>query len=267
MERTMRIRVVPILLLTVVVAAPAQGDLITIAPSRDNTIYEDPAGLLSNGAGPSLFSGQNTGSLARRALLHFDVAGAIPAGSTVTAATLTLHMSQGNSPVTMHALRRAMADWGEGASVASGSGGGGGAAQNGDATWLHAFYPSTTWAIPGGDFSSNTSASAAIAGPGFYSWSSLTLTADVQAMLNAPTLNFGWFLLGDESAASTAKRFDSREHADPLVRPSLTIEYIPVPAPGAALPLAGFILAFRRSRRADFRSRRCAALTPSGTDT
>jgi hypothetical protein len=255
MDRTMRTRVVPILLLTLVVAAPVPADLIIIAPSRDNTIYEDPAGSLSNGAGPSLFSGQNSGSLARRALLHFDVAGAIPAGSTVTAATLTLHMSQGNTPVTMHALRRALADWGQGASVASGSGGGGGAAQSGDATWLHAFYPASAWASPGGDFSSVPSASAAVAGLGFYTWASPLLTADIQAMLNEPALNFGWFLLGDESAASTAKRFDSREHVDSLVRPSLTIEYIPVPAPGAALPLAGFILAFRRVRRPKFSTR------------
>ena len=48
------------------------------------------------------------------------------------------------------------------------------------------------------------------------------MIADVQSWLDNPATNFGWLVLGDESASATAKRFDTRESASP---PVLTIEY------------------------------------------
>src|SRR4030095_14498372 len=48
------------------------------------------------------------------------------------------------------------------------------------------------------------------------------MRADVQSWLNDSSINFGWLMLGDESTGSTAKRFDTRESANP---PVLTIEY------------------------------------------
>ena len=48
------------------------------------------------------------------------------------------------------------------------------------------------------------------------------MVADVQAWVNNAASNFGWLVLGDESEAATAKRFDTRESASP---PILTIEY------------------------------------------
>ena len=52
------------------------------------------------------------------------------------------------------------------------------------------------------------------------------MVADVQAWLDNPASNFGWLVLGDETAIATAKRFDTRESASP---PMLTIEFIPGP--------------------------------------
>ena len=49
--------------------------------------------------------------------------------------------------------------------------------------------------------------------------------SDVQGWLDDPETNFGWVLLGNEESATTTKRFDSREHEDPTVRPVLRIEF------------------------------------------
>jgi hypothetical protein len=244
-------KVMACMFLAAAAAGSAHADLMILSPARDTTLYEDALGGLANGAGSSMFVGRNSANQSRRALVSFDVAGAIPAGSTITGVILTLHMSQGNLPATSVAMHRATALWGEGASAAGGAGGGGAPAQPGDATWLHTFYPGQFWAAAGGDFSPAPSAAATVAGNAFYAWSSPSLIADVQAMLDAPAANFGWILIGDESAASTAKRFDTREHADPLLRPRLEVQYTPVPAPGAALLLAAAaVLSVRRRRTA-----------------
>ena len=43
------------------------------------------------------------------------------------------------------------------------------------------------------------------------------MVADVQGWLDNPASNFGWLMLGDETAIVTAKRFDTRESASPPV--------------------------------------------------
>jgi len=53
------------------------------------------------------------------------------------------------------------------------------------------------------------------------------MAAEVAAWLADPGSNFGWLLKGNESTARTTKRFDTRENADPSVRPRLTIVYTP----------------------------------------
>ena len=71
---------------------------------------------------------------------------------------------------------------------------------------------------------------------GQYTWSSPQMVADVQSWLDNPASNFGWLVLGDESAAATAKRFDTRESATP---PVLTIQYVrtaPGPRPRPTRP-------------------------------
>lgn len=197
---------------------------VTLTPLRDNTLYESSTGTLSNGAGRYLFAGTTArGAQARRGLLAFDL-GAIPPGATILSATLTLNMSRtiaGESAVALHALT---ADWGEGASAAGGEEGGGAPPAPGDATWIHTFFDTATWAQPGGDFAPTPSAVTMVSVPGAYSWASPALLADIVAWLADPAANSGWALLGDESAGGTAKRFDSREN-DPANRPRLAITY------------------------------------------
>jgi len=209
-------------------ATPATANIINITPTKDNTLYEyDPAeGDRSNGAGFHFFAGENGMGELRRGVLAFDVAGTIPAGSTITDVTLTMNMSMtpaGPETVELHKL---LADWGEGTSHAPMGEGDGAPATPNDATWRHRFFDTIFWVAEGGDFSAVVSAAQSVGGVGQYMWSSAQMVADVQEWLDSPASNFGWLVLGNESTIATAKRFDTRESASP---PVLTIQYIPGP--------------------------------------
>ncbi len=205
----------------------AGGETVRLAPVKDNTLYEDRRGGLSNGAGANLFVGVTNRSERRRALVAFDVTGAVPQGATITGASLVLNLSRTVAGHEAVALHRVLADWGEGASVALGEGGKGGASTEGEASWLHRFYDSVEWDVAGGDFDPDASAETTVARDGAYTWGPTTATVtDVQTWLDAPASNFGWLLIGDERNSKTAKRFDSREHSDEARRPFLLVEFI-----------------------------------------
>jgi hypothetical protein len=228
-------------LLACLTSGLATADTAILAPAQDNTLYEPipnvgPA-IPSNGVGTFLFAG-HTDPLSgppfkRRAVLRFDLAG-LPVGSTVESASLTLHLSKSlasTDPVSLHA---ALASWGEGSSNAPGEEGQGGDAAAGDATWAHRFFPDVPWASEGGDFAAQASATIDVGSflqpPTFYTWGSTAqMVEDVQGWLDVPSSNFGWVLVGDETRAGSAKRFDSREHPTPENRPVLVVEYTPPP--------------------------------------
>lgn len=241
-------------------AVPVVADIVSLTPTKDNTLYEFVApslgetGPASNGAGVSLFVGRtnNKGPSIRRGLIAFDVAGAVPAGSTINSVQLVLNMTQtiaGAEPVDLHRLT---ADWGEGTSNATSGGGGGGApATTGDATWLHTFFSTSSWATPGGDFSPTVSATEAVDDNGPYTWGSTAqMVADVQGWLDTPASNFGWILIGNESTSATAKRFDTRESGiatgGGAVPPQLIIDFVGgIPTQPPAIPvLSAWGLAF-----------------------
>lgn len=211
----------------------ASAQVVQILPTKDNTLYEDATGSLSNGAGTTLYCGR-TGffggsAVARRALFHFDVAGNAPAGTAVIYADLTLQCSQGQGGNAQLQVHRLTAAFGEGSSDAGVPGGGGAPAATGDATWTNTFYPSSNWTTPGGDFVAGFSAKTTVSGPGTYVWGPTPqLTADVQDMLVNPAGNFGWLLKAPEIAGQ-AKRFESRE--SPGSEPVLTVIFAPaIPA-------------------------------------
>jgi len=153
----------------------------------------------------------------------------------VTGVTLSLYLSQtnaGSSPLSLHRL---LGDWSEGPSFATG--GGGAPALPGDVTWIHARFDDRPWNTPGGDFDAQPLATAVVGDPGFWSWGgSPELIADVQSWLLDPEAAHGWIVLGDETAPTTVKRFDSREHPDPSLRPVLTVDYVPPCEPRFAGP-------------------------------
>lgn len=214
-------------------AAVVLADTVTIGSSKDNTLIEDPNGLLSNGAGQDFFAGNTNDTLRRRGLIAFNVAGSVPAGSTITGASLRLNMSRTKAPTEPVSLHVVQQDWGEGASDAASNEGAGAPAQPNDATWKHRFYPSIFWSALGGVFSPTASATTDVAGVAFYTWSSPAMVADVQTWLDNPAGNFGWAVIGFESGRKTAKRFDSHENATVGNRPQLTITYNPPVITGA----------------------------------
>jgi spore coat protein A len=218
----------PVLALAALLAAApeAAATVVSLPASKDNTLYESATGALSNATGEYLFTGRTKNGLVRRAVLSFDVASVVPAGSTINSVTLQLHLSRNaNSTLRLTSVHRALADWGEGTSNASQNEGEGTSATTGDATWIHRFFPATPWTVAGGDFAAVASATVAVTGNGNYLWNSAGLATDVQAWIDTPGSNFGWVVKGDESVAETAKRFDSRENGQAASRPLLTIDY------------------------------------------
>lgn len=206
---------------------------LQLAPVADNTLVQDPTGHLSNGVGQHLYVGDTAQAQnnIRRATLKFDVA-ALPAGSTINSATLTLNMSKSpNSTAQSIAVHRALKDWGEGTSNAAlggtGPGGEGDGIQatTGDATWLYTFFNTQSWTAAGGDFTGSASAATAVSGLAKYQWSGAGLVSDVQQWRGDSTTNHGWILTGNESASATVKQFDSKDNATASVRPVLTIDY------------------------------------------
>ena len=215
-------------------SATVRAEVVTLHPARDNSLFQDADGVTSNGAGPALFAGNNGQGLTRRALLAFDVAGVVPPGATIDSVVLALQVS--NAPNTIpreFALHRVLADWGEGTSYATG--GTGAPAADGDATWIHAFHPAQPWSTAGGDFDPAASAALQLTDVGSYAWRGVGLAADVRTWRSSPASNHGWLLRGEETDLNTARRFESREAAEPAARPALTIYFT---GPAQVRPLA-----------------------------
>jgi hypothetical protein len=178
-----------------------------------------------------------------RALIGFDIAGNIPAGSTITSVQLSLVLAlvpMGDAVARPIELHQVLANWGEGTSGQDTGPNGIGVgfmtpADGTTATWSHRFYDTVPWANPGGEFAAAASSTALVdAGSNtIFTWNSTqALVDDVQGWLNNPSSNFGWLLLGDESAAATGRIFYTRETSSSVVSPSLVVTYTP-PAPTA----------------------------------
>jgi glucose/arabinose dehydrogenase len=216
-------------------AAPAGAVQVQFTPVMDATLYEDAEGDVANGSGEHLYFGR-TGSAGnpplRRALVKFDLT-SIPPNASIESVSLALEINNVpfGSQAGLAAFYRVTAPWGEGASAAGGPGGDGVAAEAGDATWQHRFYPGTAWASDGGDFAPVASAEE---GYGFnpetlvFS-STASLVADVSAWVQDPAANHGWLLRGNEVDAKSARRVYARESVGEAV-PLLTVDYT-VPSP------------------------------------
>ena len=207
-------------------------------PVADAAIYSQDANG-ANGSGRYMFTGRNNGQDLRRALMRFDLS-SIPAGSTIDSVSLTLFMNRtlsGSQPNSLHVLTN---DWTEGLSAPLGQEGGGTVAEQDDATWVYRSYEtanptsSPAWNSPGGDFVAAPSATTNVSSAGqSYTWASAQMASDVQAWVDSPSTNFGWILIGIETTPVTTKRFITRNHPDPNVRPALVVNYTP---PAACTP-------------------------------
>ena len=203
---------------TLAVATSSWATVVSLNPIRDAQIVSESTAN-SSGAGSWFIAGNNnqgTAGQPRRALLQFDLSG-VPTTATITGVTLTLTNDRGKAGTQTVTLHRVSASWGEGTSNSDADPGKGIAATTNDATWVSRFHPSTPWATPGGDFAAVVSASTGVGNSGNYVWSSSQMIADVQQWVTTPANNFGWILIGNETAKATARRFYSRTGATPPV--------------------------------------------------
>ena len=222
------------------------GDSVDLSAARDNTLYDAPTDL-SNGAGDFFFVGRTCGRDERRGLLLFDLS-PIPVGATINSVSLELVVSQANATTVDIGLHRLFSDWGESTSDAPGGEGAGTAAEVGDATWQHTFFPGSFWNTAGGDFASTASANQFVDGPATYTWQSSQLASDVQGWLDGTVDNFGWALVTDATGSGTAKRFNSRENNSGS--PILRVDFTAVPEPTCVLVLSAIacVTSLRRKR-------------------
>src|ERR1700758_4899917 len=106
-----------------IIAGSAGATMISINPSKDNTLYDyvSAEGDLSNALGNHFFTGETAVGLRRRGVLAIDIAASIPSGSTIIAVSLSMNMSMtGSSSPRTTELHKLLADWGEGTSQAGG---------------------------------------------------------------------------------------------------------------------------------------------------
>ena len=237
-NRNTRVLMVVLSVLFCLPGVALMADEVNLPASKDNTIYSE--GALSNAVGDYLFGGETGIGDFRRSLITFDIAAGLPAGVTIDEVQLSLNVSK-VPDLDSHnfSLYRLTSDWGEGGSNAPGVEGGGTDASTDDATWSHTFFPFNFWTTAGGDYLETASVTALIGGLGAAIWPSTdALVADVQQWLDQPDSNFGWILIGNETAGGTAKRFDSRENPAVNLRPRLTIIFT-LPATGACCSMSG----------------------------
>jgi hypothetical protein len=204
--------------------------------TADTNVYSVPSGnnggaainLTVGRVGPAPNPCDSTGvgnvcGAIRRSYLRFNLSG-IPPGSVVTAARLDLSYELGafsNAGVVTVpiALRRLLGTWVEGA--------GGGPAEI--AATLGSVSPGgVTWTSGVSMAAADTAVAPVrndLAAGTVVTWTSPRLTREVQRWVDAPATNFGWAIIGDESAPRTMRRFASREHPDAFKRPMLVVTY------------------------------------------
>lgn len=215
----------------------------SIKAAKDNSIFSEdltlaPLPRYTSDALGHLYAGKtgtNYGPYLRRALVSFDVAGQVPAGSTIQSAQLQLNLRQDgpSAPGKVLSVYRLSETWGEGTSMNSTGQGTGAAATTGDATWTRRFYNTSAWSTAGGSRSPTASTTQAIGSLGALVWASTSKTvSDVQGWLDTPTSNAGWIILGDESTNNTACQFYSvQTAATPAQAPTLVVSYLTTPVP------------------------------------
>ncbi|MGC4098282.1 MAG: hypothetical protein QM706_14300 [Nitrospira sp.] len=206
---------------------------------KDATIFANNTGN-SNGAGPGMFVGSNSGPSARRGFVRVDVASyssGILVGKTIDAVRLilTVGMKAGSgggdgggggsctggdgTSRTIDIFRvidvsgTSTGDWGESATTSAGSSiggtGQGATAGAGDATWASRAH-SSAWASAGASSDYNTTASdtqsTGTTCPVQITFSGTNMVSDVTGWLNGSFPNRGWILKSQAEGSSQSFR-------------------------------------------------------------
>jgi len=163
-----------------------------------------------------------------RGLLQFDFS-TIPAGSTISSATMSLYQwYQGDASPQMIDAHYLARSWAEGT--------GAGSATADGATWTSS-DGAAPWSLPGGDYNAGSSAST-LAPNATNIWVDWDLTALTQAWVNGSVSNNGLLIRQavENPAVTDAKGFYSSNYAaDPSLRPKLVIEWLGDDVTGPAI--------------------------------
>ena len=199
-------RILPLFFAAFALAASAAADTTNLTPGRDQSITADsvPAG---DGSGAFLFAGFDpTSDLPWRALLHFDVPGALPPGAIVNSVELRLTIVGGQSACFClpHNLSGLAEDWSE------------------NATWGQRVPPTLLWATPGGTTNGLVAMAPGSATAVVFS-STPSFVARVQSWLDQPSTNHGVLMSNGDATIS----FASSEHPTAALRPQLVVDWTP----------------------------------------
>lgn len=142
----------------------------------------------------------------KRSLIRFDLS-SIPAGVTVTSATLNLFEAGTFGATRTIGAHRVTRDWTEAA-----------------ATWMRA-DAATNWSTPGGDFVSSPTTTTTLSWDGVLGWFQWDLASDVQAFVAGSSTNNGWLLKDTVEDGSQAYWFFESREGTPGNRPYLRVQY------------------------------------------
>ncbi len=212
-----------LVLFAATLAAPlAFSQTVTLLAERNSFIHESATHTVANGVGE--FGSADAKGAIQRFFIQFDIAGSIPAGSTIVSASLEFEVVQlpPSYQSTTFGVHRAMIPWGEGSTDGSGQGT---PAQPGDAKRLHSFYPGTFRSNPGGDLAPTASGSIGMNSPSRHMTTSPGMAGDVQDFLDNPGSNFGWLIKASSKGNRTARGFAARGFSLVAKAPTLVVSY------------------------------------------
>jgi hypothetical protein len=138
-------------------AHPASADVVMIPASQDATLFGASTANNNSSSGPGMFVGSDGMSRPKRGLIEFNIPAFIPAGATITGASLSLVLGQvagaDATPRTI-GLFDVTTNWAGGTNGTTGfpgpgfGGTGQGFAPNiGDATWNFSKFDTIPWNI------------------------------------------------------------------------------------------------------------------------
>lgn len=195
---------------------PVCADTLTVSASTDTWILAENPDANFDGDSHGLGAGMNSHGSPMRAMFKFDLS-AIPANATITAVSVTVdEIKESSLASTDYELHRILQSW-----------------TAAEATWNNR-TTGATWSSPGlgpdTDYISTTSdtITAAVGALGPHTFNTTdNLVADVQAWVNDPSKNNGWFFKATTESGQNGRRWGSTTTAQFSAgdAASLTITY------------------------------------------